>query len=452
MARRTADAAAFASITAAAIVYAAASMFRHNRFASNAYDLGIFDQSVWAFSHLEFTLDNTVRGTPTPFIDHFQPILLLLAPLYALWSDPRLLLAAQAVLVASAGSPLYLWLRRRTAAEVALLVLASYLSFWAVLAGVLFDFHELAFAAPILALGVFAALERRDALLWAATGLAMLVREDLPLTFAALGAYVALAQRRKRVGLAVAAVSVGWFLFAVNVVVPELAGTSYEHWAYYPSASESLSDPLGTAKLLVTPSDKITAFFNLVAPWLLLPFASPVFVVAVPTLLERFLSSKPAHWQQGFHYSLALAPVLAFAAADVLRRLRGRPVLVVAAAMLSVGLFFTLYRMRPFAELRRYPDARRVAEIRECLAVVPRDASVTATSALVPHLSTRRTVRLLQTRRLPRTEYLATDYSTWTFPLDAADVRAVVATARRAGYRTVCERGPTVVLARQRPG
>jgi uncharacterized membrane protein len=435
-------------VAAAAIVYTAASVFRHERFASNAYDLGIFDQSVWAFSRLDFTLDNTIRGTPTPFIDHFQPFLVLLAPLYWIWSDPRVLLAVQAALVAGAGIPLFLWLRSRTQPDVALLVLAAYLGFWAVFAGVLYDFHDTAVAAPVIALGLYAALGRRDLVLAAAAGAAMLVREDLPLTFAALGLYVAIVQRRARVGLVVAAASIAWFVVAVNVVVPELAGRRYEHWAYYPSVSESFSHPLGTLELLVTPSGKVNTFVNLLGAWLFLPLASFLFVVALPTLLERFLSSKPAHWQQGFHYSLTLAPILAFATGDVLQRLRGRPATGLAAAVLCAGLFFTVYRTRPWAELRRYPDAERASEIRECLEAIPAGASVTATSALVPHLSERRRVVLLRRPRAPRTDVLATDYSTWTFPLDARDVRAAVAAARRAGYRTLCERGPTVVLAR----
>ena len=74
--------AAVAVALVAAVGYTAAAIFRHERFSSNAYDLGIFHQTVWGWSRLDPAMDNTVRGTPTVFIDHFQPIPALLAPMY----------------------------------------------------------------------------------------------------------------------------------------------------------------------------------------------------------------------------------------------------------------------------------------------------------------------------------------------------------------------------------
>lgn len=439
---------AIALTAAAAVGYTAASVFRHERFSSNAYDLGIFDQSMWAFSRLELTLDNTIRGTPTPFIDHFQPALLALAPLYWVWADPRTLLVAQAVLVALAGVPLFLWARRELGPALALVLQACYLGFWAVLAGVLYDFHDTALAAPVVALGLYALIERRRQLLWAGAVAAALVREDLPLTFAAIGLYLAFTERtRRREGIALAAFSLAYVAVATNVIIPALAGHAYEHWSYYPDLGESLSHPLATLKLLVTPAAKVTALLNLFAAWLLLPLASPLASLAVPSLLERFFSSKPAHWQQGFHYSLIVAPVLAFAAADALRR-KLRFAVLLAAAMVAAGAFFTVYRMRPLAELTRYTSAAHADEIRACLHVIPPHASVTATSALVPHLSERRDVRLLDRPASPSTEFLAVDASTWTFPLTADGVRRAVRAARSRGYSVRCVRGPTVVLSR----
>jgi len=444
-----ANALAAALTLVAAVGYAAASIFRHARFSSNAYDLGIFDQSVWAFSRLELAMDNTVRVTPTPFIDHFQPALLALAPLYAIHSDPRVLLVVQALLVALASLPLYVWARRELGAAAALAVQACYLGFWAVLAGVLYDFHDTALGAPVVALGLFALLDGRRRLLWASAVAAALVREDLPLTFAAIGVYLALADReRRREGAALAVLSLAYVAVATNVIIPALAGSGYEHWSYYPTLGHALAHPLATLELLVTPAAKLTAVFNLFAAWLFLPLASPVVAIAIPGLLERFFSSKPAHWQQGFHYSLTLAPILGFATAHALRRF-GRRAPILALALLASGAFFTLYRMKPLDELTRYAAAERAAEIRACLATIPAGASVTATSALVPHLSERRQIRLLDRPRAPDTRYLAVDTSTWIFPLSRAGAGRAVRAARATGYRTRCVRGPTVVLERQ---
>lgn len=434
--------------------YAAASIFRHERFASNAYDLAIFDQTVWGWSRLSPALDNTVRGTPTVFIDHFQPILAFLAPLYWLWSDPRALLVVQAVALAAASIPLALWARRELGGGAAIVLQLAYLGFWAVLAGNLFDFHDIALAAPALSVALYGLLERRDRLLIGGGVAAAMTREDMALTVAALG-LVAAIQGRRRLGAAIAAASIAWFVVAVNVVIPELSGGAYEHWGYYggegrhPHAKDLVSDPVATAERLITPRDKLVQLANLFAAWLFLPLGSLLTIVAIPNLLERFLSAKPAHWQQGFHYSLALAPVLAFATADVLRRVPRRMLPALLGVLVVVCAFFTVYRMRPLAELRRYPSAERAAEIRECLRTIPDDGAVAATSALVPHLSRRRSVYLLRRPRPPRTQFLAADWSTWTSPLDERGVRAAVRAARRDGFRVVCSRGPTTVLARR---
>ena len=57
----------------AAVGLAATSIYRHERFGSNAYDLGIYDQTIWGYSQLAPTMSNTVRGTPNLFVNHWVP-------------------------------------------------------------------------------------------------------------------------------------------------------------------------------------------------------------------------------------------------------------------------------------------------------------------------------------------------------------------------------------------
>src|SRR5947209_15328208 len=131
----------------AAAGYSAAAVYRYDHFGATAYDLGIFDQSTWGYSRFDL-IHNTVRRLPT-LGDHFHPILMSLAPLYWIWDDVRVLLIAQAVLLAVASLPLFLWARERLGTPAALLFQSAYLVFWGVLSGDLADFHEVAFAAPI---------------------------------------------------------------------------------------------------------------------------------------------------------------------------------------------------------------------------------------------------------------------------------------------------------------
>lgn len=438
---------------AAAFGYAAAAIFRHERFGSNAYDLGLFDQTIWGYSRFEL-LPNTVVRLPNLLGDHFHPILIALGPLYWLWDDPRVLLVAQAILLSLASLPIYFWARRELGNGAALLFQVAYLVFWAVLGGDVFDFHDLAVAAPIVSLALYATLARADRLLVAAVVLALLTREDLALVLIGLGAYIWFVQGRRRFGAVIAGVAAIWLVAMIELVIPAFADRAYAH-----ASSIEWRDPGSALKTLFTPREKLVALFNLLAPWLALPLVSPLFyLVAGPTLLARFASDKPSHWAaQGFHYSLVLAPVLAFAAIDTTVRIRrwsggrARPLLPLAAGagVVLAGLYFSFHRLSPLDELKRYTSDEKIAAIEECLATIPPDASVAATSALVPHLSHRRRIYQLDLRPVPDVDVYALDTSTWFYPLTREDVRAIVAAKRQSGYRVRCAREDVVVLARR---
>src|SRR3989442_9904220 len=92
----------------AATAYAAISIDRHDHFASNAFDLGVQDQTVWGYSRLQL-IPNTVVMIGNLLGDHFHPILIAIAPLYWIWDDVRVLLIVQAVLLAIAGIPIFWW-------------------------------------------------------------------------------------------------------------------------------------------------------------------------------------------------------------------------------------------------------------------------------------------------------------------------------------------------------
>src|SRR5207248_7791564 len=106
------DALPLALALLAAIVYGSISVYRHNVFASGAFDLGVQDQTVWGYSQLEM-IPNTVEMIRNLLGDHFHPILMTIAPLYWIWNDVRVLLIAQAVLIAAGGVPIFWWARQQ---------------------------------------------------------------------------------------------------------------------------------------------------------------------------------------------------------------------------------------------------------------------------------------------------------------------------------------------------
>jgi hypothetical protein len=129
----------------------------HARFGTYGFDLGIFDQGTWLLSRLQSPFV-TIRGLPL-FGDHGSYILLLVAPLYRLWPDPRLLLTLQVVFLAIPALVVYRVGARRLGHQAAgLAVAAAYLAYPGMQWAITWQFHPETLAAGFLALAALAAV------------------------------------------------------------------------------------------------------------------------------------------------------------------------------------------------------------------------------------------------------------------------------------------------------
>ncbi|MGZ4257166.1 MAG: DUF2079 domain-containing protein [Gaiellaceae bacterium] len=437
--------------TVAALFYSAVSIFRHDRFGSSGFDLGIFDQTIWGYSRFE-VVRNTVKGTPNLLGDHFHPGLMLLAPAYWIWNDARVLLVAQAFLLAAASLPIFYWGRRQLGTAAGAVAQLAFLVFWGVLAGAIVDFHELALAVPAISFGLWALLERRTRLFVAMLVLGCLAKEDIALTFAAMGIYALVVQRRWRFGLVVVATCLAWFAFVLDVVIPEISERPYHYWDYpalgrnWTAAAVTLLErPYRALTLALDRTAKVTTLLATFGAWLFLPLASPLLLVALPALGERFWAQNPTFWSTGYQYSLPVAPVLAFAAIDGARRLghRSRQLVVAAAA---TGIVLSAFVVRPLEVLGDLMSAHRAALSDSCLDAVPPGASVAASERLIPHLSHRLVMRPL-TRESGETYFAVAHDAPAT---DQALLRRALAgrpiEPRDVRYRLVCRLGAVSVL------
>lgn len=457
---------AFAFILIAATAYSWVSLYRHDHFGSNAFDLAIQDQTVWGYSRLQF-IPNTVLGIPDLLGDHFHPILMVLAPFYWIWDSAGVLLVAQSVLLAVAGWPIYLFAEERLGEIPGLAFLGCYLVFWGVLAGVVYDFHHVVFAVPALSTALYATMTRRNRLLWAAVVVAMLTREDVSLTLIALGFYIAIVQRRLILAGVLMGLNAVWFALLIGVVMPALAGGPYRHWTYDALGAGPVSSlehvvlhPLSSLELLFTPVHKTLVWIGSFLGWGFLPLLSPITIIVLPSFLERFWSSSPNFWSFQFQYAMLPAPILAFAAIDTTVRikswLRGRPSslapTILAAGALVSGTVFSFGAIRPLDELSTYLSDSRAAQIESCLMTIPGNASVDASNSLVPHLSHRYDIYVITERH--DSDYIAIDPSTYGdfSPGEESQLRDIARTSLAGGYGVACAKGLTLVLAKGSTG
>jgi uncharacterized membrane protein len=149
--------------------YTAFSALQWRSFAAPSWDLGIFTQLARQYAALEAPIV-TIKGEGFNLLgDHFHPLLMLLAPIFAVFPHAFTLLVVQNALFGVAAAALtYGAVRLLGPSTGTLFGLAFGLS-WGLQGAVEAQFHEIAFAVPLLALSLTAFLLRKwvACLLWA---------------------------------------------------------------------------------------------------------------------------------------------------------------------------------------------------------------------------------------------------------------------------------------------
>lgn len=388
------------------------------RYLTTGYDLGIFDQAVRAYSH--FTAPMVpLKGSGYDILgDHFHPIIAVLAPLYWIWDDVHMLFIAQALLTAASVPVVYRFARRRTGQPLSLLIAATYGFGWPIQGLIDFDFHEVAFATPLLALAIDA-LDRRDyrrLVLWST--LLLFVREDMGVLVALLGVLVLVQRGRRNLAVGLVAGGLAAYWLTTSLIIPHFsAGHAFAYGNQFGELGSSVGaaarnivmHPWHAADVFFTPVVKTWTLVWLVLPFALLSFRSRYCILALPLLAERFFNSRENLWTTTFHYNALPWLVLTLAMVDGADRLgffdaerRGRMLSTGLATLLvttPVLLVFVGHDhswvgrrnvIVPVTQLRQ-PYADQPADwadnAAKVVAWLPADVCVAADDHLVPHLT-----------------------------------------------------------------
>ncbi len=299
-----------------AALYTLHSWAQWQAFAVRSWDLGIFTQLAARYAAWQAPVV-TIKGEGFNLLgDHFHPLLVLLGPVYSLAPSAFTLLVVQSVLLGAAAAVV-------THAAVPLLGrlvgglvgLAAGLS-WGLQYAVEAQFHEIAFAVPLLAVALSGVLRGRWRTAVVAGALLVLVKEDLGLTTAVLGLLLAWRARRW-VYLGLTAWGLGAFLLATSVVLPALNPDGEWEYGTRVDVLGQLADPVG----LYAPAKGYTVWLLVVVTGAI-ALRSPFVLVALPTLGWRFLSEETGHWEPTWHYSAVLMPIAYLAMLDGIDRAR----------------------------------------------------------------------------------------------------------------------------------
>ena len=425
-------------------------LHRHFTFYSS-YDQGIFNQVFWNGTHGNFfqsTLSsqlstNVVHGGEVPEVNyhrlgqHFTPALLLWLPIYYLFPHPATLTVFQATFVTAAGLVLYALARVYLEPIIALLITISFYCANAVLGPTLANFHDIS-QIPLFVFSLLLAMEKRWWWLFGLLAILILaVREDSGITLFGIGMYMVISRRYPRIGLAVCSLSFLYMIALTNLIMPLFSDDiskrfMLERFGQYADGDEAstieiLGNMLRNPLLLVV--ELFTPFFGtlkyLVGQWLPLAFIPAVapasWTIAGFPLLKLFLGKGQSVLAISIRYAMSVVPGLFYGAilwwagqgfgnfGKEIKDCQPRKLYPKFRRFwifcICLSLFFTITSnpnrtlyflipdsIQPWIYVSLPEQWGRVPQIRSLLAKIPADASVSATTYLIPHLSGRREV------------------------------------------------------------
>ena len=455
--------------------YAVISLSRLFQLNPTSWDLGIYTEYVKQYADLSAPIVDIRAPGFNLLGDHFQPA----SPSWprsSASSPPRRRCSSRRRCwprrrcSRSASSPARSW-----ASAPAGSIAVAYGFSWGLQQLADFDFHEIAFAVPLLAFSLSAlARGRIKAAVWWALPL-VFVKEDQGFTVAAIGIYLIVSGLRATVpgpaaqgdpdgrgrmaaGQLLLIWGFAWSFVAIGVIIPHFnPAHAYEYWTdggvLAPGGHPSVFGLFG--QLGHAWPDKLQTVVMLLLPTAFIALRSPLILIAMPSLMLRFFSTNSTFWGTYWHYNATLMPIIFVAAIDAMARIgaamdadaaaagpagwaSGRRGLWPAAqagarrygAAMMVAVAVALAFQFPLSQLwnaSTYRISPHVAAAEAAMARVPDGTTVLTTLDLLAPLAARADTFWIGNSGNPQTQYIVFDGQDSGYSPAPADIPAFIA-------------------------
>jgi uncharacterized membrane protein len=410
---------------------------------------------------------------------HCIPLFYALVPLYALFRSPVFLMVVGPLALNLAAVPIYQLARARgQSAGAALLISLSWLALPSLSRlpyANTYGFQSIYLAVPFIAWSMSLALRGRWRASHVCLVLAMLCEETVCGVALGWGVYLTLFGPRRRTGVIIAVMALGYLALCTQVIIPHFAG----------SPVYSRLDLFGE----LSPGAAVGRLLRPRVAWYLLALAAPLLiglwraprllVIVIPTLLLVLLLRDHDYLNVKYwHQSTILPPLFIAAVVGLTGTTRGHdgtPAPAHAAGpvlglFMTVLLFHQVIGFSPFSQAYRYHAANPALKTKDPRVDVVEfvqgqypagDTTVIATERLAAHFCDYRSVtpvacllndRPLDTPATRRPDVLVLDRGdSWDPVGRAGDLDEIIRWGRANAYHTVYESGSTIVLARSAP-
>jgi uncharacterized membrane protein len=394
----------YAGVCAYSVLFVFAAVMHFVVFKTARPDLGNMTQAIWTTMHGHFLEATTLTGNQTSRLGfHVDPFLVLLVPLYWVWSSPLMLVVLQAIAVAAGALPVF-WLARkhlgsdRAGAHFAfayLLYPATQFNAFTITS----SFHSVAIAVPLILFAIWFLDENRLIPFTLVALLAATTKEEIPLAIGCLGIWYAVRTGKRLFGLTVFGAGLSLTLFNFLWVIPHFSPSGidpfvgrYQGVGATPGgiARTLLTDPVAFVHAVAT-GHKVLYLVLLLVPFLGLWLLEPLlFLGAVPDLAINLLSSKSDQTSIPFHWTAGIVPFVVAASVFGATRFKTQALRVSLYALVgcaSIAIFSPIYFIRQ--DVQQLSSPIREVKI-HALALIPAGDPVSASNQLGGHLSERR--------------------------------------------------------------
>ncbi len=394
------------------IYFTILSFLRYSNYYTGRFDLGNMAQTVWNTLHGNFFMLTNPNGTDqiSRLAFHADFILVLLAPFYLIWEDPRMLLLIQSFVLAGGG--IFVYLIADQVLKNKMLALTFALCFFlnpAVEYTNLFDFHGVTLATTFLLGAFYFILKKKWAFMILFLFLAGITKEQVWAINALFGLYLIFISKQKILGSIVTILSISAFFILFWIAIPASLGTEHfavEFYSDYGTSPTSIIKSLflHPEKVIhtLTLEDRIGYIKQLFMPLGYLSIiALPFLIFTSPDLLINLLSNNPQMHQIYYQYSATITPFIFISAIYAVYFLMKKFPEVPYEAISLIILILTLvsgYNYGPLLFAKKPNDAMlriKLANkeiIDSYISSLPSTSAISATNNLGSHLSHRKQI------------------------------------------------------------
>ena len=360
------------------LYFTSASFLRYDNFYTGRFDLGNMDQAVWNTLHGRIFQITDPNGTNiiSRLSFHADFILVLIAPLYKIWSSPKTLLLLQTFILGFGAIFVYFLAQEILKnKKIALVFSLSFLFSPSVSYTNLYDFHPVTLATTFLLATTYFFIKRKYFFFIIFAILAALTKEEVWAVVSVYGLLMVFSSLKKLIsignlkdkklllesvfGIILFTFCAGIFYYLVSFAIPQSRGGEHFALSYY---SDFGNSPTSIIKnIIFEPQKTFLTIFSLGKIYYLyqlfihvgfLSLFSPLFLLfAIPDLLVNTLSNNSQLHQIYYQYTATITPFIFISAIYGVKNLRSKFPKIPLTFYLLFLLLTTFYSAYVFGPL-----------------------------------------------------------------------------------------------------